>query len=54
MVGLQSLNKIIEIISIATAALGHKEPVIFLKIGDDARAYPLQILTWHEIVNDVV
>ena len=30
------------------------EPVIFLQIGDDVRAYPLQILTWHEIVNDVV
>jgi len=30
------------------------EPVIFLKIGEEARAYPLQILTWHEIVNDVV
>ena len=31
-----------------------QEPVIFLRIGDDARAYPLQILVWHEIVNDVV
>ena len=30
------------------------EPVIFLKIGEEARAYPLQVLTWHEIVNDVV
>jgi len=30
------------------------EPVIALKIGDDARAYPLQILIYHEIVNDVV
>jgi hypothetical protein len=30
------------------------EPVIFLQVGDDARAYPLQILTWHEIVNDTV
>jgi hypothetical protein len=34
--------------------LGDLEPVIFFQIGDDARAYPLQILTWHEIVNDVV
>ena len=34
--------------------LGPQEPVILFKIGDDARAYPLQILTWHEIVNDVV
>lgn len=30
------------------------EPVILLQIGDEARAYPLQILIWHEIVNDVV
>lgn len=32
--------------------LGAKEPVISLVIGDEARAYPLQILLWHEIVND--
>jgi hypothetical protein len=31
-----------------------QEPVILFQIGDDARAYPLQVLTWHEIVNDVV
>jgi hypothetical protein len=30
------------------------EPVIFVQVGEDARAYPLQILTWHEIVNDTV
>ena len=30
------------------------EPVILVQVGDDARAYPLQILTWHEIVNDAV
>ncbi|MGH9009946.1 MAG: DUF3179 domain-containing protein [Acidimicrobiia bacterium] len=30
------------------------EPVLALQIGDDARAYPVQILIWHEIVNDVV
>jgi hypothetical protein len=43
-------------ISVAEANefLGELEPVVFFKIGDDARAYPLQILTWHEIVNDVV
>jgi hypothetical protein len=34
--------------------LAPQEPVILFKIDDDARAYPLQILTWHEIVNDVV
>ena len=31
-----------------------QEPVILLQIGEEARAYPLQILVWHEIVNDIV
>lgn len=30
------------------------EPVIALEINGDARAYPLQILMYHEIVNDTV
>jgi len=30
------------------------EPVVLVQVGDDATAYPLQILTWHEIVNDTV
>jgi len=30
------------------------EPLIFFKVGDDARAYPIQILMYHEIVNDIV
>jgi len=34
--------------------LADNEPVIVLEINSDARAYPLQILTWHEIVNDTV
>jgi hypothetical protein len=34
--------------------LGNTEPVIALSIGDDARAYPLRVLIWHEIANDVV
>jgi hypothetical protein len=31
-----------------------KEPVIELEVGGEARAYPIQILMWHEIVNDSV
>ncbi len=38
----------------AEAWLAGNEPVIALEIDGDARAYPLQILTWHEIVNDTV
>jgi len=30
------------------------EPVIQVAINDQVKAYPLQILTWHEIVNDTV
>jgi hypothetical protein len=38
----------------ADAWLKPQEPVILFQVGDDARAYPIQILMWHEIVNDVV
>ncbi|MFQ5467152.1 MAG: DUF3179 domain-containing protein [Kiloniellaceae bacterium] len=34
--------------------LAPSEPVIGLVVDGDARAYPLRILTWHEIVNDTV
>jgi hypothetical protein len=34
--------------------LGDREPVIVVARGSDVRAYPLQILMWHEIVNDRV
>jgi len=30
------------------------EPVLSVQVGDNARAYPLRILMWHEIVNDTV
>ena len=31
-----------------------REPVVSLVINGDARAYPLRIMMWHEIANDVV
>ena len=34
--------------------LEDSEPVLRLDIEGDVRAYPIQILIWHEIVNDVV
>ena len=34
--------------------LASQEPVIAFELNGDARAYPLQVLIWHEIVNDVV
>ena len=38
----------------ADAWLAPKEPVVALEVNGDARAYPVQILMWHEIVNDTV
>jgi hypothetical protein len=29
-----------------------REPVLLVEAGGEARAYPLQVLTWHELVND--
>jgi hypothetical protein len=43
-----------ESLSEASRWLNKQEPVIALSVGGEARAYPLQILIWHEIVNDVV
>ncbi len=34
--------------------LGGNEPVISLTLKGESRAYPLQILMWHEIVNDQI
>ncbi len=36
----------------ATTFLESREPVIELTVDGETRAYPIQILIWHEIVND--
>jgi hypothetical protein len=41
-------------ISEADKYLDSEEPIVVLEAGGEARAYPVQILTWHEIVNDTV
>ena len=38
----------------ATRFLTPREPVIAVQLRGQARAYPLQILIWHEIVNDTL
>lgn len=38
----------------AAAELEPREPVIELELAGERRAYPLRVLIWHEIVNDVV
>jgi len=40
--------------SAADGWLTPMEPVLAIEIAGDARAYPLQILMWHEVVNDTV
>ncbi len=30
------------------------EPVLALTVGEESRAYPVQVLIWHEIVNDTI
>ncbi|MGB0749196.1 MAG: DUF3179 domain-containing protein [Magnetospiraceae bacterium] len=43
-----------EAAALSDTEVSDTEPVIALEIKGDARAYPLGILTWHEIVNDTV
>lgn len=38
----------------AASWLGDREPVMVVSHGDETKVYPIQILMWHEIVNDVV
>jgi len=34
--------------------LADREPVLAVAVEGDVRAYPVQIMTWHEIVNDTI
>jgi hypothetical protein len=36
------------------ASLPAREPVISVNVAGEARAYPLRVLMWHEIVNDTI
>jgi hypothetical protein len=45
---------VFESVEAADEWLADREPVLLFQRGEDARAYPLAILTFHEIVNDVV
>jgi len=50
--GIPSIDKPRTVPIAEATSLTDKEPVIGLVINGKARAYPLRILTWHEIVND--
>lgn len=43
-----------ESLSDAARWLERQEPVVIVEHGKSARAYPLQILIWHELVNDQI
>ncbi|NWF70637.1 MAG: DUF3179 domain-containing protein [Chloroflexi bacterium] len=47
-------NPVFEPVDTAQDWLQAQSPVIILEIEGAARAYPLEILIWHEIVNDVL
>ena len=36
------------------AYLEDSDAVIGVKIGNEARAYPIKVLNWHEVVNDTI
>lgn len=47
-------NPQFETLEAASAWLQPQSPVLSIELNGEARAYPLAILTWHEIVNDTV
>jgi hypothetical protein len=47
-------NPQFETIAEAKSVMNAFEPVVNIEVNGQARGYPLAILTWHEVVNDVV
>jgi hypothetical protein len=52
--GIPSIDEPAFITAAEVDFLAENEPVLALDIDGDVRAYPVQILMWHEIVNDTV
>jgi hypothetical protein len=53
--GIPSIDRpLFESVREANRWLGDRDPVMVVEHGTEVRAYPLAILIWHEIVNDVV
>ncbi|WP_205602628.1 DUF3179 domain-containing protein [Chelativorans alearense] len=52
--GIPSIDKPKFVKTSAVADIADREPVIQFGLGEHIRAYPLRVLTWHEIANDVV
>ena len=47
-------DPLFESVAAARTWLGDRSPVIALEVSGEARAYPLAVLIWHEIVNDTL
>jgi hypothetical protein len=41
-------------VSEANSWLQKNEPIIFVQIEDEVKAYPMQVMMWHEIINDTL
>ncbi len=52
--GIPAIDDPVFVPAVEIEDLAGTEPVISFFVGDDHRAYPLQILMWHEIVNDTI
>lgn len=53
--GIPPIDKpIFETVNEAKSWIGDNEPLIFVTINKETKAYPLQVLMWHEIVNDTL
>jgi hypothetical protein len=53
--GIPAIDRpVFESVRAANRWLNDREPVMVVEQGSEAKAYPLSILIWHEIVNDVV
>lgn len=52
--GIPSIDDPVFVAVADMAELAAREPVIGLTVNGESRAYPLQVLTWHEIVNDEI
>jgi hypothetical protein len=52
--GIPPLDDPVFVATSEVEALAPDEPVLALEVNGDSRAYPIRIMTWHEIVNDEV
>lgn len=52
--GIPSIDEPLFVPASEITDIGDREPVIIYPLDGDSRAYPLRVLIWHEIVNDVI